>query len=182
MERVTAGRERLATPVLVSRLLALLDFAARHTRRLPADALRGRPPGSDLTRLDLAYHVPQVVVGFLDAALGGRLTPEHFERRTPQHFESAGQVAGLTQSVAQALAVWWGANQSRLPSELDTFDGPQSLPVLLERTVVHVGHHVRQLEAMLDSLGIEPEPRLPDMLLAGLAIPDDVGGPQAPRS
>ncbi len=179
MERLIPELERLGPPVLVSRLLALLDFAARYTRQLPADALRVKPPGNELTNLDLAYHVPQVVVGFLDAALGGRLTTEHFERRTPEHFESAEQVAGLTQSVAQALAVWWGANQSRLPDALDTFDGPQTPGELLERTTIHVGRHVRQLENILQSLGVEPEPRLPDMLLAGLPPPDDASGPRA---
>lgn len=177
-----ADRERLDVPVLVARLLALLDFAERDSRRLPEATLGEKLPGRDRTQLDLAYHIPQIVVGFLDAALGGRLTFGHFERRPPQHLTSAGQVADLTRSVAQALAVWWGANQRRLPDRLDTDYGPQSLDALLERTTWHVAQHVRQLERLLELQGVDPQPRLPDALLAGLPLPEDVWDAEVPLS
>jgi len=49
---------RLEVPVLVARLLGLLDSAARLTEQLPAAALDAKLPGRDRTHLDLAYHVP----------------------------------------------------------------------------------------------------------------------------
>jgi len=66
---VAIRQERLDVPVLVSRLLALLDTAAALAVQLPADAWQRKLPGRERTHLDLAYHVAQVVVGFLDAAL-----------------------------------------------------------------------------------------------------------------
>jgi hypothetical protein len=163
----------LEVPVLVSRLLALLDSAARFTGQLPAGALEAKVPGRKRTQRDLAYHLPQVVVAFLDAALGGRLSLEHFERRPPDHLQTASDVARLTRSVSQALAVWWGANQARLPATVDTYGGVQPLHAALERTVRHVAQHARQLEQLLVLLGVAPNPPLAEILLEGLPLPAD---------
>jgi glutaredoxin len=177
---VAVNRERLAVPVLVSRLLALLDSTARLAEQLPAEALAERLPGRERTHLDLAYHVPQVVVAFLDAALGGRLTYEHFQRKPPEHVRTGTDVAALARSVSQALAVWWGANQSRLPAALDTYYGVQPLYAVLERTTWHVAQHARQLERRLELRGITPDPRLATSLLTGLPLPDDVWDAEVP--
>lgn len=177
---ITAGRDRLDVPVLVSRLMALLDSAAALTIQLPPETWHQKLPGRNRTHLDLAYHVSQVVVGFLDAALGGRLTFEHFERKPPEHLSAAADVARLIRSVSQALAVWWGANQARLPAELDTYYGRQPLHAVLERTTWHVAQHVRQLERLLELRGVQPQPRLAPALLAGLPLPDDVWDAEVP--
>jgi hypothetical protein len=124
--------------------------------------------------------VSQVVVGFLDAALGGRLTFEHFERTPPEHLVAAGDAARHIRSVTQALAVWWGANQSRPPSEMDTYYGRQPLQAVLERTTWHVAQHARQLERLLELRGVRPQPRLSPALLEGLPLPDDVWDAEVP--
>jgi glutaredoxin len=177
---IEAGLQRLDMPVLVSRLLALLDSAALLAVQLPEQSWRERLPGRERTHLDLAYHVSQVVVGFLDAALGGRLTFEHFERKPPGYVATAADVARLIRSVSQALAVWWGANQSRLPAELDTYYGRQPLHAVLERTTWHVAQHARQLQRLLELRGVEPRPPLAPALLAGLPLPDDVWDAEVP--
>ena len=177
---IADDRDRLDVPVLVSRLLALLDVTAVLTVRLPAEAWHQKLPGRERTHLGLAYHVSQVVVGFLDAALGGRLTYEHFERKPPDHLATATDVARLVRSVSQALAVWWGANQPRLPAGLDTYYGRQPLHAVLERTTWHVAQHARQLESLLDLRGVEPQPRIAPALLAGLPLPDDVWDAEVP--
>jgi len=173
---------QLEVPVLVARLLGLLDSAARLTEQLPAEALDAKLPGRDRTHLDLAYHVPQVVVGFLDAALGGRLTREHFERRPPVHLRTAADAARLTRSVSQALAVWWSGSQSRLPATVDTYYGVQPLHAVLERTTWHVARHARQLESLLELRGVTPAPRVAPVLLDGLPLPAGVWDAEVPPS
>jgi len=180
MARPAAPQPQLEVPVLVARLLGLLDSAARLTELLPSDALTAKLPGRDRTHLGLAYHVPQVVVAFLDAALGGRLTCEHFERRPPEHLRTAADAARLTRSVSQALAVWWGANQSRLPASVDTYQGAQPLHTVLERTTWHVAQHARQLEWLLELRGVAPRPPLAKVLLEGLPLPADVWVSEVP--
>ena len=177
---IALDRGRLDVPVLAARVIALLDCAAHLTDQIPADALHTRLPGRERTHLDLAYHVPQIVVAFLDAALGGRLTFEHFERRAPEHIRTAADAARLTRSVSQAFAVWWGANQSRLPGALDTYYGHQPLHGVLERTTWHVAQHARQLERVLELLEATPTPRLPAGLLDGLPLPKDVWDAEVP--
>jgi glutaredoxin len=177
---IDADLQRLDVPVLVSRLMALLDSAAALTIQLPPEAWRQKLPGRERTHLDLAYHVSQVVVGFLDAALGGRLTFEHFERKPPDHVATAADVAQLIRSVSQALAVWWGANQSRLPAEIDTYYGRQPLHAVLERTTWHVAQHARQLQWLLELRGVEPRPSLAPALLAGLPLPENVWDAEVP--
>jgi len=177
---IATGRARLDVPVLAARVIALLDCAAYMTARIPAEALHTRLPGRERTHLDLAYHVPQIVVAFLDAALGGRLTFEHFERRAPEHIRTAADAARLTRSVSQAFAVWWGANQARLPAAVDTYYGYQPLHAVLERTTWHIAQHARQLERVLELLESTPAPRLPTGLLEGLPLPKDVWDAEVP--
>ena len=171
---------RLEVPVLVARLLALLDTTAALAAQLSPDALGAKLPGRERTQLGLAYHVAQVVVAFLDAALGGRLTYEHFERTPPGHVTTAADVARLIRSVSQALAVWWGANQSRLPATLDTYYGHQPTHAVLERTTWHVAQHARQLERLLVLRGVRPRPGLDPALLAGLPLPEHVWDAEVP--
>ena len=177
---IEADLQRLDVPVLVSRLLALLDSIGLLVAQLPEQSWREKLPGRERTHLDLAYHVSQVVVGFLDAALGGRLTFEHFERKPPDHVATAADVARLIGSVSQALAVWWGANQARLPAELDTYYGRTPLHAVLERTTWHVAQHGRQLQRLLELSGVEPRPPLAPALLAGLPLPEDVWDAEVP--
>jgi hypothetical protein len=93
---------------------------------------------------------------------------------------TAADAARLIRSVTQALAVWWGANQSRLPETLDTYYGQQALHAVLERTTWHVAQHARQLERLLELRGIVPTPRLSPALLAGLPLPRDVWDAEVP--
>jgi glutaredoxin len=177
---VAVTRTKLPTAVLVARLIALLDLAAAYAERLPTGALQTKLPGRERTYLDLAYHVPQIVVAFLDAALGGRLTFEHFERRPPAHVVTGADAARITRSVAQALAVWWSVNQGRLPLSLDTYYGVQPLEGVLERTTWHAAQHVRQLERVLQLLAVEMRAPLPAALLDGLPLPRDVWDAEVP--
>ena len=177
---IAVTRTKLPNPVLVARLIALLDLAASYAERLPTSALQTKLPGRERTYLDLAYHVPQIVVGFLDAALGGRLTFEHFERRPPEHIVAGADAARIIRSVSQALAVWWTVNQGRLPLTLDTYYGVQPLDGVLERTTWHAAQHVRQLERVLQLLAVEPHAPLPPTLLDGLPLPQDVWDAEVP--
>ncbi|MFO1407910.1 MAG: glutaredoxin domain-containing protein [Steroidobacteraceae bacterium] len=171
---VEVGRARLEVPVLVARLIALLDTAAHLAAQIPAEALHASLPGRRRTHLDLAYHVSQVAAGFLDAAAGGRLTFEHFERKPPGGVDSAAAVSGHIASASRAVSAWWLGSRTRLPDAVDTYYGRRSLHSVLERTTWHVAQHARQLEALLLLRGAEPHPGLAPALLDGLPLPQGV--------
>jgi glutaredoxin len=142
---IALERERLPAEVLAQRLLRLLDCAAAFTRRIPDGALATPLPGRKRTYLDLVYHVSQIVVALLDAAAGGCLTYEHFNRKPPVWLATAEGAATVTERVARAFAQWWLANAGALPLALDTYYGVQAFDAALERTAWHVAQHVRQL-------------------------------------
>jgi len=177
---IEARRARLEPAVLVARLVALLDTVAHHAGQLPPESLAVRLPGRERTHLDLPYHVAQVAVGLLDAALGRTLTFEHFERRPPPGIATAGEVAAFVRSASQAVAHWWAANHDRLPATVDTYYGTRPLHEVLERTTWHVAQHARQLERLLQMRGVDPHPPLPAALLDGLPLPRVVGDPVVP--
>jgi glutaredoxin len=178
---VALQRERLPAEVLAARVLRLLDCAAMLTRQLPQEALGTQLPGRRRTYLDLAYHIPQIVVALLDAAAGGCLTFEHFNRKPPGHIRTAADAARATERVAIAFGRWWATNAAALPSVVDTYYGAQPLHAALERTAWHVAQHVRQLDHVLGLAGlVAPPARLPPELLEGLPLPRDVWDTEAP--
>jgi glutaredoxin len=178
---VAVERDRLPVEVLAARIPRLLDCAAAITRRIP-DAALGTPlPGRKRTYLDLAYHVPQIVVALLDAASGGCLSYEHFNRKPPERLTTAEDAASGTERVARAFGQWWSANAGALPPTVDTYYGVQAFAAALERTTWHVAQHVRQLEFVLHTLGrATQEALLPAELLEGLPLPKDTWDAEVP--
>ena len=178
---VTIERDRLPVEVLAARIPRLLDCAASMTRRIP-DAALGTPlPGRKRTNLDLAYHVPQIVVALLDAAAGGCLTYEHFNRKPPAWLTTAEGAATATERVARAFGQWWLANAGAPPLTLDTYYGVQAFDAALERTTWHVAQHVRQLELVARTLGAATQDALlPAALLDRLPLPRDVWDAEIP--
>jgi glutaredoxin len=178
---VVVDRVRLSEAALAARLPLLLDASARFTRLIPDAALATALPGRKRTYLDLAYHVPQIVVALLDAAAGGCLTYEHFNRKPPDWLRGTAAAAEVAERVARSFGQWWAANAGSLPATVDTYYGSQSFHAALERTAWHVAQHVRQLERVLDLLGVallEPSP-VPE-LIAGLPLPHDVWDAEVP--
>ena len=178
---VTIERDRLPVEVLAARIPRLLDCAAAITRRIP-DAALGTPlPGRKRTNLDLAYHVPQIVVALLEAVAGGCLTYEHFNRKPPDRLTTAEDAATAAERVARSFGQWWLANAGALPLTLDTYYGIQPFAAVLERTTWHVAQHVRQLELLLHTLGVETQGALlPVELLDRLPLPTDVWDAEVP--
>ena len=178
---VAVERDRLPVEILAARIPRLLDCAATLTRRIPHAALGTPLPGRRRTCLDLAYHVPQVVVALLDAVAGGCLSYEHFNRKPPVGLTTAEAAATATERVARAFGQWWLANAGALPVTVDTYYGVQALDAALERTTWHVAQHVRQLELVLHTLGAAKEGNLlPAELLDRLPLPKDVWDAEVP--
>jgi glutaredoxin len=178
---VAVARDRLPVEVLAARIPRLLDCAAAITRRIPDAALGSPLPGRKRTSLELAYHVPQIVVALLDAAAGGCLTYEHFNRKPPAWLTSAESAATADERVARAFGQWWLANAGALPLTLDTYYGVQAFDAALERTTWHVAQHVRQLELVAHTLGAATQDDLlPAALLDRLPLPRDVWDAEIP--
>jgi glutaredoxin/predicted transcriptional regulator len=172
---------RLPPDVLVARLDALLDVAARHTGRLPDDALERLLPGRpDRAAADLAFHIAAIVDGLLDADAGGTLTYEHFLRRPDGNGRARTALVATLARTRGELAMRWARGSH--PATVATYYGAQPLHGVLERTAWHVAQHVRQLESLLVAAGVAPDAPLSARELEGLPLPDglwerEVGAP-----
>lgn len=169
---ISEARQRLPPDELVTRLGALLAVAGGLLEAMPPGRLATRLPQRERTWLDLGFHVAMIVQGLLDAARGGALTWEHFERRAPAAWTEAGPVCDLLRATAGDLAVWWRRARGQPAAILATYAGPQSTHVLLERSTWHVAQHCRQIEYLVHEVAcVSDAPRLTADLLAGVPVP-----------
>jgi hypothetical protein len=75
--------------------------------------------------------------------------------------------------VITRLQHWWDALADRsCRNEVSTFFGMQPACALLERSTWHSAQHARQLAAVLERFGIEPDGHLSAANLAGLPLPE----------
>jgi glutaredoxin len=180
---VEARHERLPEAELGARLTRLLAAARRYTVQLPDARLEALLPGrDDRAGIDLACHVPMIVVGFLDAAAGGCLTLEHFTRRPQGAERTRAWVLEFQDKVQAAWSAWRAGRPGAAvalsaagvppPVMVETYYGRQTLHGLLERTAWHVAQHCRQLESLVRGVAGGVDGPLTDRELAGLPLPD----------
>ena len=87
-------------------------------------------------------------------------------------FTRGEEIARYGDTVVLRLERWWqGLADKSCEAKVKTFFGMQPLHVLLERSTWHSAQHVRQLIAVLERFGIEPDGRLTDADLEGLPLP-----------
>ncbi|HJN61031.1 MAG TPA: glutaredoxin domain-containing protein [Alphaproteobacteria bacterium] len=175
---VELTRKRLPPAELNKKIDLILAAAQRFVRQIPADILRVNLPGRERNCLDLAYHIFVIPTAFLDAARGGSVTFEHFERLPPPELDTVERVNDYGQGVREDFAAWWGAGQ--VPETLDTYYGVQPAQGVMERTAWHAAQHCRQLMTVVAAAGFEPDGPLGEAELGGLPLPDEVYDDEVP--
>ena len=77
------------------------------------------------------------------------------------------------EGVILRLQQWWDCLADKSCRQaVQTFFGMQPVHMLFERSTWHCAQHARQLIAVLERFGIEPDARLSAEDLAGLPLPD----------
>jgi glutaredoxin/uncharacterized damage-inducible protein DinB len=172
------GREfapqRLAPQALVEKWLSVLRAAQRHVLQLPAARLHERAVQSrDRSIRDLAYHVYQVPDAFLQALEHGveDLTAV-YNAPPPANVVDVREIQKYGHDVTARLEAWWaGLPDKSCRRTVKTYYGERPLHELLERCTWHSAQHARQIIAVLERLGIEPDGRLSAADYAGLPMP-----------
>jgi hypothetical protein len=172
------GREvefkRLPAPVLVEKWFTVLEAAQRHVIQLPAERLGERAtPGRDRSIRDLAYHIYQVADAFLQAVEDDvEDLASVYNAPPPPEVTSTDDIRRYGAAVT-ARARWWWADlpDKSCAGELKTYYGVQPAHHVLERTVWHCAQHARQIIAVLERFGIQPNGPLTGKDYAGLPMP-----------
>ena len=165
---------RLPAPALVDKWLKVLEAAQRHVMQLPAERLGERATeGRDRSIRELAYHVYQVAEAFVEAVEHGvEDLASVYNAPPPPEVMTNRQIREYGIAVTARVRRWWEnlADQS-CAGELNTYYGVQPLHHVLERTVWHCAQHARQIMAVLERFGIQPNGPLTEKDYAGLPMP-----------
>jgi glutaredoxin/uncharacterized damage-inducible protein DinB len=166
--------ERLPAPVLVERWLKILGAAQRHARQIPADKLERRATeGRDRSIRDLACHVYQVAEAFLKLVEEGyEHLPTIYNAPPPASVRTPADIAEFGAGVTARVQRWWSnvADKS-CGGTVKTYYGVQPLHHVLERSTWHSAQHARQIQVVLEELGVRPDGPLTEKDYAGLPLP-----------
>jgi glutaredoxin/uncharacterized damage-inducible protein DinB len=166
--------ERLAPEALMDKWLTVLGAAQRHVVQLPATRLGERAvEGRDRSIRDLAYHIYQVPEAFLEAVENGdEDLATVYNASPPSHVRTADDIRQYGAGVSARLERWWSRETDKACRRpVRTYYGSHPLHHLLERCTWHSAQHARQIIAVLERLGIEPDAPLTDADYAGLPMP-----------
>jgi len=171
-----AGAPVLAPAALAARADAVLATAARLVRQLPDAALGNVLPNRPRSWRVLAHHVFQIPVAFLEMEeQGTRLEYEVLTAAPPDDLLTGASIAAFGEAVRERFADWWtrmgGADFTQ---PVETYFGRTSRHEMLERTVLHSAQHVRQLAALLESIGIAPDRPLGAAEIRDLPLTDRI--------
>ena len=170
------GHTPLPPEVLFARMGKILRAAQRYIRQIPNDKIalsathnRDRP-----IRL-LCHHIFCIGEAHLEGAVNGRAYENNLtsKKLADGTFTTGDEIARYGDEIIARLEQWWkSVNSGKFQQQIETFYGPISLHQLLERSTWHPAQHARQLMAVLESFGIEPDGRLTAEDLAGLPLPE----------
>ena len=171
-----AGGPTLAPPELAARADVVLSTAARLVRQLPDAALANVLPNRPRSWRVLAHHVFQIPVAFLEMEESGkRLEYEVLTAPPPDDMATSASIAAFGEDVRARFARWWArANGADFSRRVDTYFGGTTRHEMLERTVWHSAQHVRQLAALLESIGVAPDRPLGAAEIRDLPLTDRI--------
>jgi glutaredoxin len=167
----------LAPAELALRVDAILSAAQRFAAQIPEETLDTLLPKRPRSYRQLVSHIAQIVEAFLDLVeRGRRLELAAYNQDVPAHVRSRAELVQFVAQVQQRFDAWWQREGEtiRYSAPADVYYGQQSLHEFFERTTWHAGQHTRQLQLVVEKLGIDPNRPLIASDLAGLPMPENV--------
>jgi len=170
------SHERLPADQLVAKWLKVYGAVQRYVRQFPPQRLEERVIDSrDRSIRIMSHHIFRIGEAFLETAADGAEFTAAAANVPPEDgtFTRGDEIAGYGASVSRRIGEWWARHPDKsCQGKVQTFFGPQALHMLLERSTWHSAQHARQLIAVLERFGVEPDGRLTADDLAGLPLPE----------
>ena len=170
------GHKPLPPEQLIGKWVNVLRAAQRLIRQIPAERLDelvipNRPRSIRL----MSHHVFRIGEAYLETAANSAEYVVQLANVPPAEgtFTSGEEIARYGDTVIAQLEQWWeGLADKSCQQKVKTFFGMQPLYMLYERSTWHSAQHTRQLAAVLERLGIEPNGPPTAADLAGLPLPE----------
>lgn len=173
-----SGHVPLPPDVLVERGNNLLSATRRFILQIPDARLDIHIPHRPRSYRQLAFHALEIYQFYLDWAETGRRLElaDYANEIVPDHIRTSADLDGFGAALQNRLMAWWkargiGENYSR---RADVYYGEQTMHEFLERTVWHSGQHTRQLQLVVEKLGLMPDGPLSAGDIDGLPMPTNI--------
>jgi hypothetical protein len=170
------GHTPLPPEQLIKKWINVLRALQRYVRQMPNERLNERVINNrDRSIRLLNHHAFRIGEAFLETAVDGTEYVVQLANIPPKDgtFTSGEEIARYGETVITRLQKWWdGLADKSCQQKVNTFFGMQPLYMLYERSTWHSAQHARQLIAVLERYGIEPDGRLTADDLAGLPLPE----------
>ena len=173
-----SGHSPLSPAVLFDKWITVLRASQRYVRQISDSRLMERAiDNRDRSIRLLSHHIFRIGEAFLETAI------DDVEYRTnnanvPPAENSctrAIEIANYGGGVIEGIEKWWRQLEDKsCRQKMKTFYGTPPMHQLFERSTWHSAQHARQMIAVLERLGIEPDGRLTDDDLAGLPLPEQI--------
>ena len=172
------GHTPLSPEVLLTKWIAVLRAAQRYIRQIPKDRLNDRAIGNrDRSIRLLSHHIYRIGEAFLETAIDGVEYWVQLANVPPEEgtYTTGAELADYGNSVIERIENWWTQlDDKSCQQKVRTFYGMQPMHQLFERSTWHSAQHTRQMIAVLERFGIEPDGRLTAEDLAGLPLPEGI--------
>jgi hypothetical protein len=170
------GHTPLPPEALIAKWVAVLRAAQRYIHQIPDQRLAERVIHNRERSIRLmGHHIFRIGEAFLETAIDDVEYWANNANIAPEDgtFTTGADIAGYGDSVIERLETWWTQlDDKSCLQKVRTFYGTPPMHQLFERSTWHSAQHTRQLVAVLERFGIEPDGRLTDEHLSGLPLPE----------
>jgi len=170
------GHTPLPPGQLITKWIVVLRAVQRYVRQIPDERINERViPNRDRSLRLMGHHVFRIGEAFLETVVDGVEYAVQLANIPPADgtFMTGEEIARYGDTVIARLQQWWdGLADKSCRQKVKTFFGMQPIHMLYERSTWHSAQHARQLAAVLERFGIEPNGRLTAADLAGLPLPE----------
>ena len=166
----------LTVAELRRRLGLVLDAAIRFFKQLPDDKLHALLPNRPRSYTDLMYHIFNNVDAFLEEKDGIRLVFDSYNRFPSPDANSREAILAYAADVQDRFNKWYAGPGTTFDwsATADVYYGDQTQHQFFERTMWHSGQHTRQLQWVLEGLGIQVDGPLGPEMWKDLPMPEKV--------
>ncbi|HEX7233619.1 MAG TPA: DinB family protein, partial [Candidatus Binatia bacterium] len=170
------GHTPLPPPVLLTKWINVLRAAQRYIRQIPDARLIQRVIDNRERSIRLmSHHIFRIGEAFLETAIDDveyRVNNANVPPAEGTCMTGTG-IIRYGDGIIGRIQTWWEQLEDKsCRQKIRTFYGTPPLHQLFERSTWHSAQHTRQLIAVLERFGIEPDNRLSSQDLAGLPLPE----------
>ena len=168
------GADRLSPEQLYRKYEMVFAAGQRFARQFPVERFRERViPNREREIRTLCYHVFRIGEAFLETWDGAEYGLKIADNEPPESMQTGEDIARYGASVWKRYEAWWAGLEDReLKRVLKTYYGDTPAHQVFERVTWHSAQHCRQLVAVLERMGIQPDRPLTPEDLAGLPLPE----------